>query len=251
MDYLPNDPLLIILALVFIFLTLFVLAIIFINTYTFFGKWLKFLERESQKDDKAIEQQAYANAQKILDDAKKSALKIIEESTQRAQIDVLDANQISDKARKELQDAFTTLSQNHIKSLDNLSSDLNVYYEKLLKEHREHNTQLLSNSAKSVENALLHEVDQFASVLQKETKETEELVDKKLNDKYNQLDTELQAYKDKKLNDINEHLYEIMALIAKDVLGRALNLEAHQEYIRKRLDDIRRKETGDNENKIS
>lgn len=229
---LPNEPILIAIALVFIFLTLFVVSIIFVNTYSFFGKWLKFLEKESNKDESLIEKEAMLKAEKIIQDAKKSALLIIEESTKKAQ-EIINTTQVTtDQSKIEVSNAVNEMISKNKDNLVILNNDIESHYQTIAESQKVQDQEIINKVGENLERIVEKEINSFEDSIQKTTVDLQKNTELKINEKYKEIEKDLEDYKNNKVLEIEAKLYSFIVNVSKDVLGHTLTLEGHQTAIK-------------------
>lgn len=246
---LPTDPLLIILVLVFLFLTLLVVSLIFVNSYTFFGKWFSFMQQERNKDVEKIKNVAYKKAEDIVDGAKEASIRIIEESNAKAQETINSAKEISDASRNDIKRHLDEVSLKHIQLLESTSNELNNFYKQAIESQKGKSISTLQNLSHEIEGELAAEVDEFKEILHKETVDSQRMVEQKLQNEYKKISKEIDMYRDEKMRLVDTKIFQILAEVSKEVLGKSISLEEKQDLVFKALEDAKRKEgfiNGDN-----
>lgn len=230
----------VILSSFFIFLTLLVVSLIFVSFYEFLTKWLRYLQREKERSQETIKAEAYEKATRILEKAKKESLKLISDSNNEAQKILGEAHELSDESKKVLEDGLQSISQRQHQALEKTSNDLLAYYKGIVDQQKQSSLDTLSRVSKDMEEKILEEVDDFGEVLRKETVETQKQVEQKISRKYEDLEKELESYREKQLKKIDERVFELIARVTKLVLGRAISLEEHQSMVLEALEEAKK-----------
>ncbi len=246
---LPTDPLLVILVLVFLFLTLLVVSLIFVNSYTFFGKWFSFIQQERNKDVEKIKNSAYKKAEDIVDGAKEASLKIIEEANAKAQKTINSAKEISDGSKNDIKRHLDEVSLKHIELLENTSKELNSFYKQAIEYQKGKSITTLQELSHTIEGELASEVDEFKEVLHKETVDSQRMVEQKLQDAYKEIGSEIDMYRNEKIRLVETNIFRILAEVSKEVFGKSISLEDKQDLVFRALEAAKRKEdfkSGDN-----
>lgn len=214
--------------LIFIFLMLqgSLLVILF---YLFIDKFTS--SKKVKLQESTVKQEAYTKALSILEEAKDSSLKIVEDANKRAQVLLGDVQLVTDDVRRDLNDQLQALADKHIQALSSTNDEFIDNFKKALGNESQKTTDVLEQTTTIVRDALLSEVDQFKDILRKETFETEEQVKNKIQDEYTAVRDELIEYKKSKLAAIDTKIYEIVYEVVSNVTGKALDVDSQQEIV--------------------
>lgn len=276
MEFLPSDPLIIIIAVLSVLIALLVIFVVLVVTYKFLSRWLKFLEKERTKDEEAIKAKAYKQAYNIMEDAKQKSLKLLEEANIKAQDTIGAAKAFSDESKKTMQDELQKVTQSQISALHSTSGEiLNSYKDIIEQQKRESITQLttiskemeteaaqsldelkgvvkemegealkelgeLKGVAKEMEDEAAKSLDEFRQALQTETVDSHKKIEEKLVSMFDAVRADLDGYKSTKIKEIDESINELLVKVSKLVLGKVISLEDHQDLVKASLDEAKR-----------
>lgn len=242
------EPLLPFVAIIFIFFSLAIVAISIVVFYNVFTRWLGIIQKEeSHKADEVIND-AYTQAFQIIENARKEAVETIEAANSKAQKSLLDTKKFTVTEANEWNSTLESSLQSFQDSLDVATKDMMNYYQDIISEHKSKNLVTLQKLTQHLESELLNETKQYESYLQNEatsfgqtmkerTINKEDEISEKLETTYQQVAHEIDAYKKRRLKEINLSIIDILQNVTEDMLGRSLNLEDHEELIYQSLQE--------------
>ena len=228
---LPNDPLLQILLLVFIFLGGLVLSLIFINTFNIVGKWFSFMEPEKSQEAASIKTEALQKANQILEDAKISSLKIIEESTRKAQKIVQDTSEINVESKKKLDMVLDSMLEQSSQSVVDLSNNFMSMYEKTLQTEQTKSLELIKSVAQNAEKSLIKNVTSFENQLYQHTIKNEDDVKDLIHQEYMKAHNEIERYKITAVRELDTKIISLVKEVSKEVFTDSIDLQLQQELV--------------------
>jgi vacuolar-type H+-ATPase subunit H len=235
MSFLPNETIFNLSILLFVILIILAFAGLLIAIYGFLSKWLTFLQRDKISGAEQVKQKAYDEATRVVDDARRRAMKIVADATTRAQTSLAAVEKLSVESKNMVSTELNNLVKNQADTLRSASQDLVKFYKDTLTKQKAESTHVLEEATHSIEEELKHEVDEFKEVLRKETVGTQKEVEAKIQAEYTKIEKELTAYKTRQLQMIDETIYDILHDVSKRVFGEALSMEDHQELVIKAL----------------
>jgi hypothetical protein len=95
--------------------------------------------------------------------------------------------------------------------------------------------------ATSLKKELTESVVDMGESLKKETIEAQKAVDLKISEEYKALQKELAEYYAQRVSKIDKEISSIVAGVSSKVMGRAMSLKDHQEYVLKVLEEERKR----------
>jgi hypothetical protein len=223
--------------LIFIFLML-QGSLLIILFYLFLDKFSS--TKKVKLQESIVKQEAYAKAVTILEEAKDSSIKIIEEANKKAQMLLGDVQLLTNDVQHDLNNQLQELSQKHVQTLSTTTKDFIDSYKVVLEQEGKKTTDVLEQTTTIVKEALLSEVEQFKDILRKETIDTEEQVKLKIQDEYDQVREELVEYKKSKMAAIDAKIYEIVYDVVTNVTSKALDIDSHQELVIHLLEEAKK-----------
>lgn len=203
-----------------------ILAIVLIVLVFYFGKFIK---------------KAHSNDIEKIYEARKIAVKVIDEANSKA-IDIINKANLSENiASENFSQEIKRIASMQIKEFEKSTSDFMKLYIQVLHDLKSKNIEVFQNVSKDIEVNTMDEIKSFKKSMGDLTFESENLVKKKIDSDYSALKKEMQIYKEEKLQKIDQDIYEILERISKLVLGKVISLSMHEDLIRKSL-EIAKKE---------
>lgn len=223
--------------LIFIFLMLqgSLLVILF---YLFLDKFAS--SKKVKLQESIVKQEAYSKAVALLEEARDTSMKIIEDANKKAQMLLGDVQLLTNDVKHDLNDQLKNLSQKHIETLEATSLEFINSYKSTLSDEGKKTSETLEQTTTIVKEALLTEVEQFKDILRKETMDAEEKVQTKIQDEYAQVRSELMEYKREKLSAIDEKIYEIVYDVVSNVATKSFDVDSHQDLVIQFLEEAKK-----------
>jgi F0F1-type ATP synthase membrane subunit b/b' len=89
-------------------------------------------------------------------------------------------------------------------------------------------------------NEALLEVSRFKEELEKRVLVTEDAAERVLDAEFDEVKKEVQSYKQAKISQIDSQAKEVLIDVTKKVLGKSIDLRAHEDLVIKSLEDAKR-----------
>lgn len=240
MNFLPNATLLNVILLIFLLLFVLIFSLFLLHIYRFLSKWLLLLHREKVSGAERIKDRAHTEALSILDEARNKALKIISDASAKADKALDAVDDLSSDSKKQLSEQMKTMVDQQEAILKNTSAEFLGTYKDVLQKQKQESLKSLEDASSKVESEIISEVGAFKDLLEAETIGTTKAVQEKVAKEYQEIEKELSLYKNRKLKEIDENIYDIITNVTKKVLGESLSIEDHQELIIKALEEAKR-----------
>jgi len=167
-------------------------------------------------------------AARIITEAEKEAETIITAASKKAE-------QIIRESHLFTRRVYETLKKNLTETTEEISSSSQADLAKLLEQHQ----LSLTNFLKNLEEKTSVQARVFQTQAQERLLKIEESLGQELKTEYKNLLQEAKKSQDKKLADFAAMLDKKMPDIVKEVVGRAIPLEKHEEIVRGYLEDIK------------
>ena len=167
-------------------------------------------------------------------------MKILEDSLSKAQEIINETKALSDETKRSINTHFDDITQGQQVELSDLSATLLNEYKDEIRDQKKKNIETLQTISHEVETEVKNEISEFKDVLHKETINAESQIQNKIKQDYSAIENELKQYKHDKLSSLDEKIYEIITLVSKRIIGKALSLEEHEDFIMKVLEDIKK-----------
>lgn len=202
-------------------------------------KYISFSKK--QKELKIIQQASYSRAIQIIQDARNKSYEILTQANDMARKIVSDTKVFSESSGKELSKEVDSLAQQHVSELNRISQDLLASYKSLVEKEKKDSFDTIETLSQGIKDQILTEIDQFKEDIHKETIETESEVRLKVEKQYEDMEKSLQEYKAERLRKIDNAIYKIVVQVSKDVIGKGMTLEDHENLIINSLEDAKKR----------
>lgn len=220
----------------FLAILLLILVLFVVVVFLIYFIFLEFSPDKKIHDAQSVKENAYRKAFSIIEEARGRSLKILQDSNAKAQKTLKDASFFNESSQILLNQQLKDMSDKQVSSLDVVSKQLLETYKKSVETEESKNIETLANVSKDLKDELLHEVDEFKEILHRETIESQQMVDQKVAAEFKKVEDEINAYKSRQLKKIDDTVYKILAVVSKDIFGRVLSLEDHQDLVLKSLE---------------
>ena len=187
--------------------------------------------RRQQKENDFLKYDAKEKAAMLLDSARDRGLQILAEANQKAKEILQSAHSFSSNADEVLQKSVDEVADRESHALTQVSQDLLATYQKGIDEIKNDSINVFRNASKDVESRVLAEIQEYVGLLQKQTVGSQKIVDDKLQEAAMHIQAELEAYKADKMKKFDERFYQALEIAIKDVLGKSLRMDEHQELV--------------------
>lgn len=193
-----------------------------------------------QKDEEKLKQQINKKGEEVLDRAREKAEEVITEAVDKAQEILGSAALFNEKAKSILDRKLESVSKNQAGMLERSSLDLLKDYEKAIEELKQDNINLFRNISKNIETYASQELKDFKDTLQKETVDSQKIVEQKIEEEFKKAEDDLKTYKLEQLKKIDESIFLLLHNISEMTIGKILNFEQHEELIIEALEKAKR-----------
>ncbi len=217
-----------------IIILLFILFVVIV--FLIFFMFLEVSSTETEKSARKVKENAYNKAFSLIEDARNTSLKVMQDAQAKAQQILADSTSFSVASKNVLSKDLQDVASKQLSTFDTVSSQLLSEYKSALETQEKKNISTLEGMSTELKGELLHEVDEFKDILHRETIESQQMVDQKISSEFKKLEEEINAYKARQLHNIDDKVYKILAQISKDVFGKVLTIEDHQDIILKALE---------------
>jgi F0F1-type ATP synthase membrane subunit b/b' len=200
---------------------------------------------------KRVARKTRVKAHKILDEARDNAQRVLQESNIKAQQVVNEAQVFSDDQKKYLLDSIKKYSDQEA-----------INYQNLLENIKKDSMNMLGGISNTINEAALQEIELFRGNIQTQVQsadksmktvittavnQTRTIIDQYqkqsmnlLNEQKQKVDSEISAYKNQKMKQVNEKIFEIIREVTKDYFGKSLNPKEHEDVVYKSLEKAKK-----------
>lgn len=228
------------------------------------------------EEEEVIKQKAFNKAQAMLDAAREKSLEILKDSTDKSRDVINNVEYLTDDVKNQLNAEFSKLSDSQVAKINALSKDLIQAYVTALSEEKDRSLASLEEVSRSmqaeankeiasfkqvsttmeseaqkelaefrqvsenIEKAAEGELAEFRKTLEKETVESEKMVQERVNTEYENMRQRIRAYETEKMRQIDERVNVILADVAKEVFGAGIDLSSSEEMVMAALDKAKK-----------
>jgi F0F1-type ATP synthase membrane subunit b/b' len=167
----------------------------------------------------------------MLDEARDKALKIIQDANSKAEAMLTDAQLTKQSMKSTSETTLADITTAQRQQLDRVAKEVLATHQKMLDEVKADNVNIFRNISKDIEKQSMDEVKNFREILEKETIGSEKIVAEKIEKDYLQMKQELSLYKANKFKQLDSMVNQVLQSVAKQVIGKTLNLRDHQDLV--------------------
>ena len=178
--------------------------------------------------------------QEIEEKAQKDYQGILQTANKKAQEILFQATQIKHESALGLQNATDGMIQNQTEALKQVSDILSKKHEEEINRINEENIKILINIYKDIEESAKTDFANYKKIIQQQTFEAEKIAQDRIRKEYEKLESEIQDLKQKKLQELNDNIYNFLSKISKEVIGKSLNMTEHEDLVVKALDKAKK-----------
>lgn len=222
----------------FVLITI-VLALLFLGIFWGYFLLIEKVLNKVRKDEALLREKSYQEATKALENARAQSLKILNDANMQAAKILDSAHVFSEGARKSLEEKIRDVHAKQQEVLQKNSAELLEFYKKALAEEKVENLEAVKAVSEDLKEEAASGIEEFTDALEKETLSVQKMAEEKIQAEYSQLEKDLQEYKTKRLGQTDAHIYAMLAQVSKEVLGHAVSLEEHQDFVFKVLNEAK------------
>ena len=187
-------------------------------------------EHNKLKEEKAaLSAEAQRQAQEILEKAQKEGEQLITSAHQKAAEIIKNTEILSTDSKNKMLSALEEVSrvntENFKKTLSDAKSDIAT---------------VLSSVSADLATSALTEVATFRGTLQKDLITTQAALSAAVNEGYKKIEEEMAKYRQVRLGQVDETIFEILREVTQKIIGRAVSFEEHEELVKKSLEEAKR-----------
>lgn len=210
--------------------TIFTLGLALIVIVIFFSRLLKRSNRY-QKELESLKADIARKNSLLLDEARGKAVRMIDDANNKALDIIQKSNLFIGISNENFNNQLRTVTQTQLKSFEKSTSDFIKLYERVLNDLKTKNIEIFQNISKNIEVNTLDEIKKFKETIEKETISSEKMLKKKVSHEYMLAKKDIEAYREEKINSINNNIYEILERVSKIVIGKAIDLSSQEQLI--------------------
>jgi F0F1-type ATP synthase membrane subunit b/b' len=170
-----------------------------------------------RKENEEMVASAKQKSDEIIKDAQDKAQKIIHESEMIS----VDTKKILDE---KLQSATVQQITEFTGFLEKAQSDMN---------------NVLGNLSKDITTESIREIENFKKSLESQTLKAEDMLKNVIADSNKKLDSEMAIIKEKRINELDSQIFEIIRKVSKEVIAKSINTKDHEDLILEALNEAK------------
>lgn len=216
-------------------LNIFVLiSIVFFSTVLL--KRLMLIKDEAEEK----KQEACHTAEVILEQARRDAAATVQGADKKAAQILNEAELLKRDAVKELRAAFDELSKKEREHLEKTGREFVLAQQNMAGESKKAYVKTVESAAHRIGEDARTTIHEFQKFLREEIARYQSVTDKRIEEWHTKAQQEIDDYKKQALSKIDESIYKIISSVSKRVIGEALDLESHQSFVIKALEEAKR-----------
>ena len=226
------------------FLFMLVLGILFLNAFLLAGFGIigaVFLKRMriSSADLEQEKREAHEKAEALLEAARKESLSIVDEASKKAGEMLAQTHVVKEEIETELAAAIRQFSEKERERVAQVSTRLIDEYRAVMESMKQEYGSAIAGVEKEMVDAAQVSLKEFTQYLKDQTTRHEGALKEHVQQGFMSAQKDISDYKRESLRKVEEAMYRILNLVAKSVLGKALNLEDQQDLVIHALDEAK------------
>ena len=209
----------------------FVLLFLFIDKIT--------SSRKIKTQELLAKQDAYEESLRILNDSKAQSSKLILAAQEQSTKIIQETNFLNESFKQKFAEELKSLVDRQEDVFKNVAGELSKQYQQAFEQEKITTLSELTKVSDTLRSDMLTKVDEFKSVLEKNTVEAENELRGKVRQDYEYLSQRMKEYETAKLQKIDEKIFLILTQVTKDILGSALTINEQEELVFKVLNDAK------------
>ncbi|MBI2621945.1 MAG: hypothetical protein HYW63_04880 [Candidatus Levybacteria bacterium] len=219
-------------------LDIFLAWLVIVSTTLFL--WATYTLRNTNQRIKDIKDQEEKKWKDLEDKAQRDYQEILQSANKKAQEIILRATEVRQEGVMGFQDSAQKMFEAQKEAIKQISLALSNKYETELKKINEEHIKLLINIYKDIETSAKSDFTKYKDIIQKQTFDAERIAEQKIKEEYEKLESEIKELRQKKLNELNSEIDNIILNVSKEVIGKSLDLSAHENLIIEALEKAKK-----------
>lgn len=190
------------------------------------SKYAKVLEEQT-----SLKSSLTREKEEILEEAAVQSAKILEEARSKAQEIVRNAEIFGTEEKEKFS-----------KEIEKVTESWALEYRQVLQEAQNQIVTTAQNISKDIRGESLKEIEIFRTALQVELAKSQEKTRIMMENAHNAIEGEVQKYKELRLKQVDETIFELVKEVLKKVLGKEISPEEHEKLVMKFLEEAKRQD---------
>ncbi len=168
--------------------------------------------------------------------ARDRSLKILSDASMQAEQILSQADLLKKDMNMDVRKQLEALTKKQKETLTESSGRLLQEFQQLVKDLTNEDINIYKDVTKDIERVTIEEVKSFEERLHNETIGQEKIVDQKIEEAFEKTKQEIENYKKEKLASVDSEVESILQEVTKEVLGKRLSFQDHQDIIKAALE---------------
>ncbi len=169
----------------------------------------------------------------VLDEIEKDYSKIIESANKKGKEIITKAFSVKKDSEEELKNALEEFDKYQKEILEKTSTDIIAKY-KLKPNNNNINTSI--NVSEDIEEYRENDIDPFKRIIKEETIVSQAIIEEKAKNEYERIESELNEYKNEKLNEIDENIYQLVKKIVSIAIKNSISIKDNEKMVMEALE---------------
>jgi hypothetical protein len=196
--------------------------------------------KELEEEKRNLYEKTLLEEDKILQKTQSDYQEIIHTAENRAKSIIEDAERLSTNSSSSLRSTVSDLTKHEDELVSKKSEEFVAEFQKQLQQVNTDNINMFKNVSKEVIDSISQQFEELKKLMQDQTINSKKLAEEKIKTEYGTLEKELQEYKKKEVEKIDQNIYQLLLNISKIAFGKGLNIGEHEKLIEEALQDAKR-----------
>jgi len=179
---------------------------------------------------------------KLLEEAHHKSQEIIDQANKQANEILASSKVYENNSNQALKDKLAMLEKQQEGVFSKASEDMKVAYQNMITQIQEQDLNTLKSMTKDIESDVIADFKEFRDVLEKETINSEKIVKGKIDEEYLTMQKDLDEYKKKKYQKVDEDIYKILYRVSEMVLNQGISYDKHKELVIEALETAKKEQ---------
>lgn len=219
--------------LVFLFLFSFSSFVLIVFYWVFYNLRNKKYSRSADVDT------TFDEALRIIDDARQQSMRMLEQGNIKAQEIISQAANFSDDIKQDFSNKLHHISKYQLKALQKINVELLSEYKDVAGNEHIVAEKAIEKLTSDLRNELSADIGAYADFLRKQITQTKEFLEDKTGAEYQKMYNEIKEYREQKFKEIDDKAFELIKILAKELLGKTMSNDEHRTYIMQLVSEIK------------
>jgi hypothetical protein len=215
-----------------------ILAIVIVCVCYYYAVLVRKLSK-TQKENVYLRFHVQEKSLGKINEARSKALKIVQDATLQAEELLKKTQFIQTDTTDAFQKQLAELTNKQKEALVQASQELTTSFDETIKQLEEDDINIFKNTSKELEVSALEEVDSFRKQLAENTVDSQKVIDDKVQEAFHHALEEVEVYKTKRIQTIDNELFRILSDVTKEIIGKRLTFDDQKELLKHSLEKVK------------